>query len=78
MEKDEITAFDRLAVMFDLMEQAMESENRYRTYGTEIEAARQLDMSFEEWEQLTGSLNGEDGSPGFVFIKPTEPLQLSA
>ena len=75
---DDITPFDRLAVMFDLIEQAVESDCRYQTYGTEIEAALQLDMSFKEWEQLTAPLTEDDTNPSFVFIKPSEPLQLSA
>jgi hypothetical protein len=78
MEEDEITAFDRLAVMFGLIEQMIENENRYRTYGTEIEAARQLDMTFAEWEQLADLPSAQEASSGCVFIKPSEPLKLAA
>jgi hypothetical protein len=77
-KSEEVTVYDRLAVMFDLIEQVVESECRYGTYGTEIEAVRQLDMSFEEWEQLGPPPTAEAAAPSFVFLRPSEPLPLSA
>ncbi len=68
-KSDEVTVYDRLAVMFDLIEQVVENECRYRMYGTEIEAARQLDMSFREWEQLGPPLDEEATSSSFVILK---------
>jgi hypothetical protein len=47
-------------------------------YGTEIEAARELGMSFQDWEQLAGTPADHEAPSGFVFIQPSEPLQLAA
>jgi hypothetical protein len=65
-------------MMFDLTEHVIESESRYRMYGTEIEAARELGMSFQDWEQLAAIPGAHDAPSGFIFIQPSEPLQLAA
>lgn len=77
-EDEATTIYDRLAEMFELIEAVVESESRFQMYGTEIEAVRQLGMSFKDWIQLTLPFNAQVGSSGLIYIVPSQPLKLAA
>lgn len=75
--EDSGTPFDD-PEMLALIEQLIESERRFETYGTEVEATRQLGMSFQCWQELAPASADQTNGSNLVYILPTEEVKLTA
>jgi tetratricopeptide (TPR) repeat protein len=69
-------AFQRLPQVFEVMESMIETNNRFESYQTEIQAISQLGISFHEWLQLKPSTETKPESAELMFIIPSQPLEL--
>ena len=69
-------AFTRLPQVFELMEAMIETNNRFESYQTEIQAISQLGISFHEWLQLKPSTEPKPEGAELMFIIPSQPLEL--
>jgi hypothetical protein len=64
--------------MLELIEQLIESEHRFRMYETEVEAARQLGMSFQRWLALAPESSDRTNGAKLMYVIPTEQVRLTA
>jgi tetratricopeptide (TPR) repeat protein len=69
-------AFTRLPQVFEVMESMIETNNRFESYQTEIQAISQLGISFHEWLQLKPSTETKPEGAELMFIIPSQPLEL--
>ncbi len=69
-------AFQRLPQVFQVMESMIETNNRFESYQTEIQAISQLGISFHEWLQLKPSTEQKPEGAELMFIIPSQPLEL--
>ena len=69
-------AFQRLPQVFKVMESIIETNNRFESYQTEIQAISQLGISFHEWLQLKPSTETKPEGAELMFIIPSQPLEL--
>ena len=69
-------AFQRLPQVFKVMESIIETNNRFESYQTEIQAISQLGISFHEWLQLKPSTEPKPEGAELMFIIPSQPLEL--
>ena len=69
-------AFQRLPQVFKVMESMIETNNRFESYQTEIQAISQLGISFHEWLQLKPSTEPKPEGAELMFIIPSQPLKL--
>jgi hypothetical protein len=69
-------AFQRLPQLFEVMESMIETNNRFESYQTEIQAISQLGISFHEWLQLKPSTETKLEGAELMFIIPSQPLEL--
>ena len=69
-------AFQRLPQVFKVMESMIETNNRFESYQTEIQAISQLGISFHEWLQLKPSTEPKLEGAELMFIIPSQPLEL--
>ena len=69
-------AFQRLPQVFKVMESMIETNNRFESYQTEIQAISQLGISFHEWLQLKPSTEPKPEGAELMFIIPSQPLEL--
>ncbi|MBD2270583.1 hypothetical protein H6F62_17940 [Anabaena sp. FACHB-1391] len=69
-------AFQRLPQVFEVMESIIETNNRFESYQTEIQAISQLGISFHEWLQLKPSTEPKPEGAELMFIIPSQPLEL--
>ena len=69
-------AFQRLPQVFEVMESMIETNNRFESYQTEIQAISQLGISFHEWLQLKPSTEPKPEGAELMFIIPSQPLEL--
>lgn len=69
-------AFQRLPQVFEVMESMIETNNRFESYQTEIQAISKLEISFHEWLQLKPSTEQKPEGAELMFIIPSQPLEL--
>lgn len=69
-------AFRRLPQVFEVMESMIETNRRFESYQTEIQAISQLGISFHEWLQLKPSTEQKPEGAELMFIIPSQPLEL--
>ncbi|MBD2131256.1 hypothetical protein H6F47_01970 [Sphaerospermopsis sp. FACHB-1094] len=69
-------AFQRLPQVFAVMESMIETNNRFESYQTEIQAISKLGISFHEWLQLKPSKETKPEGAELMFIIPSQPLEL--
>nr|WP_290223972.1 hypothetical protein [Trichocoleus desertorum] len=65
----------RLPQILEVIESMVETNRRFESYQSEIEAIAQLGMSFHEWLQLKPSEAQPEGAE-LMYIMPSEPLEL--
>jgi len=69
-------AYQRLPQVFEVMESMIETNNRFESYQTEIQAISQLGISFHEWLQLTPATETKPEGAELMYIIPPQPLEL--
>ncbi|WP_199300136.1 hypothetical protein [Trichocoleus sp. FACHB-262] len=65
----------RLPQILEVIESMVETNRRFESYQSEIEAIAQLGMSFQEWLQLKPSEAQPQGAE-LMYITPSEPLEF--
>ncbi|BCL37249.1 hypothetical protein [Nostoc sp. MS1] len=66
----------RLPQMLEVMESMIETNCRFESYQTEIQAISQLGISFHEWLKLSPSSETKPEGAELMFIIPSTPLQI--
>jgi hypothetical protein len=69
-------AYKRLPQILENIESSIETNHRFESYQTEIQAISQLGISFHEWLKLTPIENQANGAE-LMYIIPSTPLQIS-
>ncbi|WP_427161441.1 hypothetical protein ACQFX9_07670 [Aliinostoc sp. HNIBRCY26] len=69
-------AYKRLPQIIENMESLIETNHRFESYQTEIQAISQLGISFHEWLKLTPTENQPNGAE-LMYIIPSTSLQIS-
>ncbi len=69
-------AYQRLPQVFEVMESMIETNNRFESYQTEIQAISQLGISFHEWLQLKPATETRPEDAELIYIIPSQPLEL--
>ncbi|MBD2677870.1 MULTISPECIES: hypothetical protein [Nostoc] len=69
-------AYKRLPQVFEVMESMIETNRRFESYQTEVQAISQLGISFHDWLKLTPSTEVKPESAELMYIIPSEPLDL--
>lgn len=70
--------YARLSVTMGKIESMIESHRRFEMYQVEVQAIRQLEMSFHDWLQLAPPADAERDGSGLMYIIPSEPIELAA
>ncbi|XWK90613.1 MAG: hypothetical protein U7127_11340 [Phormidium sp.] len=68
----------RLPQVLLVMESMIETNRRFKSYQTEIQAISQLGISFHDWLKLTPANEDKPEGAELMFIVPSEPLELVA
>jgi tetratricopeptide (TPR) repeat protein len=68
--------YARLPRTLALLESMIETNCRFESYQTEIQAISQLGISFHEWLKLSPSTETKPEGAELMFIIPSTPLQL--
>lgn len=68
----------RLPQVLEVMESMVETNRRFESYQTEIQAISQLGISFHDWLKLTPVNEDKPEGAELMFIVPNEPLELVA
>ncbi len=66
----------RLPQVFEVMESMIETNRRFESYQTEIQAVSQLGISFHDWLKLTPSTEIKPDGAELMYIIPSQPLDL--
>jgi tetratricopeptide (TPR) repeat protein len=66
----------RLPQLLEIIESMIETNRRFESYQTEIQAISQLGISFHEWLKLTPTDNQPNGAE-LMYIIPSTPLPIS-
>ncbi|MBW4685070.1 MAG: hypothetical protein KME40_08205 [Komarekiella atlantica HA4396-MV6] len=69
-------AYKRLPQVFEVMESMIETNHRFESYQTEIQAISQLGISFHDWLKLTPSTEIKPDGAELMYIIPSQPLDL--
>ena len=69
-------AFQRLPQVFEVMESMIETNNRFESYQTEIQAISQLGISFHEWLELKPPTETKPDGTEIMYIISPQPLEL--
>ncbi|MCF2147501.1 hypothetical protein IQ276_013945 [Desmonostoc muscorum LEGE 12446] len=69
-------AYKRLPQVFEVMESMIETNRRFESYQTEVQAISQLGISFHDWLKLTPSTEVKPESAELMYIIPSKPLKL--
>jgi hypothetical protein len=69
-------AFRRLPQVFEVMESMIETNNRFESYQTEIQAISQLGISFHVRIQLQPATETKPEGAELMYIIPSQPLEL--
>ncbi len=66
----------RLPQVFEIIESMIETNLRFESYQTEVQAIAQLGISFHEWLKLTPSTETKPDGAELMYIIPSQPLDL--
>lgn len=66
----------KLTQPFQKIEAMIETYRRFEAYQTEIEVISKLDSSFQDWLRFTSSTEIKLDQAEFIYIIPSEPLDL--
>jgi len=66
----------RLPQILEVMESMVETNRRFESYQTEIQAISQLGISFHEWLKLSPSTEIKPEGAELMYIIPSQPLDL--
>lgn len=69
-------AYKRLPQVLETVESMIETNLRFQSYQTEIQAISQLGISFHEWLQLNPSTEIKPEGAELMYIIPSQPLNL--
>ncbi|OYD98435.1 hypothetical protein CDG77_05600 [Nostoc sp. 'Peltigera membranacea cyanobiont' 213] len=69
-------AYKRLPQVFELMESMIETNLRFESYQTELQAMSQLGIGFHDWLKLTPSTEVQPDGAELMYIIPSKPLEL--
>ncbi|MDF5709512.1 MAG: hypothetical protein PUP90_18085 [Nostoc sp. S4] len=69
-------AYKRLPQVFEVMESMIETNRRFESYQTEVQAISQLGISFHDWLKLTPSTEVKPEGTELIYIIPSKPLDL--
>jgi tetratricopeptide (TPR) repeat protein len=69
-------AHKRLPQVFEVMESMIETNRRFESYQTEVQAISQLGISFHDWLKLTPSTEIKPDGAELMYIIPFKPLEL--
>ncbi|MDZ7954065.1 hypothetical protein [Nostoc sp. DedQUE09] len=69
-------AYKRLPQVFEVMESMIETNLRFESYQTELQAISQLGISFHDWLKLTPSTEIKPDGAELMYIIPSKPLEL--
>ncbi|MDZ8136033.1 MAG: hypothetical protein RM049_12135 [Nostoc sp. DedQUE04] len=67
-------AYKRLPQVFEVMESMIETNRRFESYQTELQAISQLGISFHDWLKLTPSTEIKPDGAELMYIIPSKPL----
>lgn len=68
--------YARLPKTLELMESMIETNRRFESYQTEVQAISQLGISFHDWLKLTPSTEIKLDGAKLMYIIPSKPLEL--
>lgn len=68
----------RLPQVFEIMESMIETNRRFESYQTEIQAVSHLGISFYDWLKLTPSTEIKPDGAELMYIIPSQPLNLQS
>ncbi|WP_242055656.1 hypothetical protein [Nostoc flagelliforme] len=66
-------AYKRLPQVFEVMESMIETNRRFESYQTEVQAICQLGISFHDWLKLTPSTEIKPEGAELMYIIPSKP-----
>ncbi|MHC5597435.1 MAG: hypothetical protein ACYTXC_16090 [Nostoc sp.] len=68
--------YARLPKTLAVMESMIETNRRFESYQTEVQAISQLEISFHDWLKLTPSTEIKPDGAELMYIIPSKPLEL--
>ncbi|MBN3887937.1 MAG: hypothetical protein HWQ43_01720 [Nostoc sp. JL31] len=68
--------YARLPKTLELVESMIETNRRFESYQTEVQAISQLGISFHDWLKLTPSTEIKPDGAELMYIIPSKPLEL--
>ncbi|QFS47156.1 hypothetical protein [Nostoc sphaeroides] len=68
--------YARLPKILEVMESMIETNRRFESYQTELQAISQLGISFHDWLKLTPSTEIKPDGAELMYIIPSKPLEL--
>ncbi|MEH1855658.1 MAG: hypothetical protein V7L11_29250 [Nostoc sp.] len=68
--------YARLPKTLEVMESMIETNRRFESYQTEVQAISQLGISFHDWLKLTPSTEVKPDGAELMYIIPSKPLEL--
>ncbi|AVH70932.1 hypothetical protein [Nostoc sp. 'Lobaria pulmonaria (5183) cyanobiont'] len=68
--------YARLPKTLDVVESMIETNRRFESYQTEVQAISQLGISFHDWLKLTPSTEIKPDGAELMYIIPSKPLEL--
>ncbi|MCG6135695.1 MAG: hypothetical protein MET45_13690 [Nostoc sp. LLA-1] len=66
----------RLPQVFEIIESMIETNRRFESYQTEIQAISQLGISFHDWLKLTPSTEMKPDGAELMYIIPSQPINI--
>jgi tetratricopeptide (TPR) repeat protein len=68
--------YARLPKTLEVLESMIETNRRFESYQTEVQAISKLGISFHDWLKLTPSTEIKPDGAEFMYIIPSKPLDL--
>ncbi|MEH2408216.1 hypothetical protein [Nostoc sp.] len=68
--------YARLPKTLEVVESMIETDRRFESYQTEVQAISQLGVSFHDWLKLTPTTEIKPDGAGLIYIIPSKPLDL--
>jgi|GEM_PF-4555086 hypothetical protein len=65
-----------LVQVVEIIEQIIETHNRFEAYLVEVQLLQQLGMSFQDWLQLSPPTKARQNEMERIYIIPFQPLDL--
>ncbi|MGV0101797.1 TPR repeat-containing protein [Nostoc sp. DSM 114160] len=70
--------YARLPKTLEIVESMIETNRRFESYQTELQAISQLKISFHDWLKLTPSTEIKPDGAELMYIIPSKPLELQS